>query len=365
MNALTSISFLLYALPLSFIACTMMRMGAKRFGLLDHPGGHKGHDKPVPLGGGVGIFLAIAIPLLAGILAHLLGLLPLVRECYIAEIHQAARTSWLNDSYPPTLGILAAGAALCLLGLIDDRKSLGPWLKLWVQIVCASAVVGFCDVRILTLAGELPSIVITILWIVALTNSFNFLDNMDGLAGGVGLICAITLCIIAMMMDQALPAILSGVMAGALAGFLPHNLAPAKLFMGDAGSLVMGFWLACCSCMVTYAPAEGLLAVGWLIPLCIMAVPIYDTLSVFYLRWRRGESIMVGDRRHFSHRLLKRGLSVRQAAATIYIAAAVCCSGAVILASAGSLLVAGVVGVQILAVLVLIGMLEAIWKVED
>jgi UDP-GlcNAc:undecaprenyl-phosphate GlcNAc-1-phosphate transferase len=350
----------LLAFLISLMAGAFMRSHAHRFGLEDRPGGHKAHDRVVPLGGGVGIFLALALVLGGGLIAHLA-----FGKTLATWLGYGDFSAGLSARAPQALGILAATCALHLMGLIDDRKPLGPWGKLAMQFLCAAAVVILCNVRILTLAGEIPSIIITMCWIVALTNSFNFLDNMDGLAGGVGLICALALAAVAMITGQWFVAMMTCLLAGALAGFLPHNLAPAKLFMGDAGSLIMGFWLACCSCMVTYAPAEGLLAVGWLIPLCIMAVPIYDTLSVFYLRWRRGESIMVGDRRHFSHRLLKRGLSVRQAAATIYIAAAVCCSGAVILAAAGSLLVAGVVGVQILAVLVLIGMLEAIWKIED
>ena len=350
----------LLAFIISLTVGGFMRSHGHRFGLEDRPGGHKGHGRTIPLGGGVGIFLALALPLLGGLIAHMA-----FRETLEHWIGYGQFSDGLSARATQALGILAATGGLCLLGLIDDRKPLGPWGKLVVQFLCAAAVVLFCNVRILTLAGEIPSIAITILWIVALTNSFNFLDNMDGLAGGVGLLCAITLAAVAALMGQWFLMAMTCLLAGALAGFLPHNLAPAKLFMGDAGSLVMGFWLACCSCMVTYAPAEGLLAVGWLIPLCIMAVPIYDTLSVFYLRWRRGESIMVGDRRHFSHRLLKRGLSVRQAAATIYLATAVCCSGAVILTCAGSMVVAGVVGLQITAVLILIGMLEAIWKIEE
>ncbi|MBT3277795.1 MAG: undecaprenyl/decaprenyl-phosphate alpha-N-acetylglucosaminyl 1-phosphate transferase [Phycisphaerales bacterium] len=343
---------------ISLLTGCLMRGHAHRFGLEDRPGGHKAHQGTVPLGGGVGIFLGLALPLLIATLAAWTRLAP----TSVSGVSTICRE--LVSRAPQTLGILAAAGGLCLLGIRDDRKPLGPWLKLWVQIACAAAVVLLCGVRVLTLAGEIPSIVITILWIVGLTNSFNFLDNMDGLAGGVGLLCAITLALVAMITGQWIVVMMAILLAGALAGFLPHNLAPARLYMGDAGSLVVGFWLACCSCMVTYAPASGLLGVGWLIPLCIMAVPIYDTFSVFYLRWRRGESIMVGDRRHFSHRLLLRGLSVRQAVATICLATAVSCSGAVILACASSLLVAGIVGLQIAAVLILIGMLEAIWKVD-
>ena len=338
----------------------VMRSHAHRFGLEDRPGGHKAHGRVVPLGGGVGIFLGIALPLLGGVIVHMAFGDTLARWLGYGQF-----SAGLSARAAQALGILAATAALHLMGLIDDRKPLGPWGKLLVQIVCAAIVVVGCKVRVLTLAGEIPSIVITMAWIVALTNSFNFLDNMDGLAGGVGLVCAIALAVVAGLMGQWFVLAMVCLLAGALAGFLPHNLAPAKLFMGDAGSLMMGFWLACCSCLITYVREGNELPVGWLIPLCIMAVPIYDTLSVFYLRWRRGESIMVGDRRHFSHRLLKRGLSVRQAAATIYLATAVCCSGAVILACASSVLVAGVVGLQIAAVLILIGMLEAIWKIEE
>ena len=161
---------------------------------------------------------------------------------------------------------------------------------------------------------------ITVLWIVGLTNSFNFLDNMDGLAGGVGLIVAM-LCALAQIEVEGLfvPAVLL-ILAGALAGFLVYNRHPAQLFMGDAGSNFLGFLLGTLTVVGTFTrPERGYSPFGVLTPLLVMAVPLYDTTSVILIRIREGRSPFQADRRHFSHRLVERGLTPPMAVRTIYL----------------------------------------------
>jgi UDP-GlcNAc:undecaprenyl-phosphate GlcNAc-1-phosphate transferase len=157
---------------------------------------------------------------------------------------------------------------------------------------------------------------VTIVWIVGLTNAFNMLDNMDGLAASVGLIAAVLFCGAQVAVGSLfVPAVLL-VVVGALAGFLLHNHPPARLFMGDAGSNFLGFLMGALTVVGTFTRA-GYSHVGVLAPLLVMAVPLYDMTSVVLIRLREGRSPFQGDRRHFSHRLVARGLTPPQAVATI------------------------------------------------
>ena len=225
---------------------------------------------------------------------------------------------WLRA---PELGLILGLASLIMvMGLIDDRFGL-PWqLRLGVQLALATVLV-VSDVRV-TLFWPFPHPVVggtlSVLWIVALTNAFNMLDNMDGLAAGVGLIAA---CLFAAAQLVAgslfVPAVLM-VLVGALAGFLVHNRSPARLFMGDAGSNFLGFMLGALTIAGTYyryEPSYSRFSV--LAPLLVMAVPLYDMTSVVVIRLRAGRSPFRGDRSHFSHRLVERGLTPSQAVRTI------------------------------------------------
>jgi UDP-GlcNAc:undecaprenyl-phosphate GlcNAc-1-phosphate transferase len=284
---------------------------APRLGLLDRPGGHKGHKAPTPLGGGVAIWLTtVSLPLL-GLAAVSAGgaWLPVGVARHVGGVR--ARSGEL-------LEILGLATLIMLMGLADDRRALGWKPRLGIQTGLA-AVLALSDVRV-TLFG-LPPVVgglVTVLWVVGLTNAFNFLDNMDGLAAGVGLIAAL-LFVGAQVQVGGLfvPAVLLG-LVGALAGFLVHNRYPARLFMGDAGSNFLGFLLGATTVAGTYyryGPGDSPYSV--LAPLLVMAVPLYDTTSVVLIRLREGRSPFLPDRRHFSHRLVERGLTPPQAVRTI------------------------------------------------
>lgn len=324
---------------ISVLATPVSRRFAGRVGYIDLPQHHKAHANPTPLLGGSAIFLAILLPsLLALALATLWAdtgapsFLPPAFARHLPGV--AAKT-------PQALMILAAAMGMHILGLLDDRKALGPWTKLLVQTLLIAGVVIFANLRILTLLdhltplGALPSIVLSILWLLAITNSFNFLDNMDGLAVGVAAICAATLLAAAASIGQIFVSAWLCLILGALLGYLPYNFPPASTFMGDAGSLVIGFLLAAVSCLTTYvapgAPGTGAIGIHYqvLAPLVLMALPLYDTTSVMLIRLRERRNPMVGDRRHFSHRLLARGMSPRGALLTIYL-----CTGGTAIAAA-------------------------------
>jgi UDP-GlcNAc:undecaprenyl-phosphate GlcNAc-1-phosphate transferase len=224
---------------------------------------------------------------------------------------------------PLLLLFLAATFAMHLLGLLDDRKPLAPWPKLLAQLAIAGALVlvgelfGPGSFRILTSLGFLTSTFLSILWIIALTNAFNFLDNMDGLSAGDAFICAAMFLIAAAINGQWFIAALLLTFMGSVLGFLCFNFPPATIFMGDGGSMILGFVLAGLTIRTTYyEPGRPPYAV--LMPLFVTAVPLYDLLIVSILRMLKGRSPMTGDTNHFSHRLTRHGFSTRAAVLIIY-----------------------------------------------
>ena len=291
------------------------RRVAPRFGLVDRPGGRKAHREPTPLGGGVAIWLTMAIMLGLGALVARSGMgwLPGPLAVHAAGLRsRAGEMGW----------IFGLATLVMLMGLADDRVGLGWKLRLGVQVALAAILVA-TGVRV-TLFWPLDSPLVagalTVLWLVGLTNAFNFLDNMDGLAGGVGLIAA-ALFAAAQAEVQGLfvPAVLI-ILVGALAGFLVQNRHPARLFMGDAGSNFLGFFLGSLTVVGTFTrPQQGDSPFAVLTPLLVMAVPLYDTTSVILIRLREGRSPFQADRSHFSHRLVDRGLTPPRAVRTIYL----------------------------------------------
>lgn len=340
-----------------FLAVPVTTALACRFGVIDVPGRHKTHARPTPLLGGCAIFAAVLLPsLLAMSLASVWadkGPPRWLPEVLAVHVRGAAARA------PQAVGILACAMALHVVGIVDDRRDLGPWLKLLAQIVVCSAAVVFFGVRVLTAMGACLSIAASILWLVAVTNAFNFMDNMDGLSAGVAAICAAALLGAAASMGQLFVSAWLCVILGALAGFLPYNFPPARVFMGDAGSLVIGFLLGVVSCLTTYVrPGQTYYAYGVFVPVVVMAVPLYDMVSVIALRIRDRQSPMVGDRRHFSHRLVRRGMQPRTAVLTVYLCTADTAIAAALLPRVdgpGAVLVFA----QTVAILLIIALLES------
>ncbi|RUL89096.1 undecaprenyl/decaprenyl-phosphate alpha-N-acetylglucosaminyl 1-phosphate transferase [Tautonia sociabilis] len=339
---------------LCYALCWAVRSIAPRVGLIDSPGGRKAHAAPTPLGGGVAIWLSLVIVLGIGTGWVALGL-PLPPEM--------ARHAEGSMSRVVELWLLVALATMMMLmGLLDDRFRLDWKPRMAVQVLAAVGLVLLGGQ--ITLFGPLgwPPIrwAITLAWVVGLTNSFNFLDNMDGLSAGVGLIVAL-LFVGAQAAVGALfvPAVLL-ILAGALAGFLVHNSAPAKLFMGDAGSNFLGFLLGALTVVGTFTrdnPGSGYSPFGALAPLLVMAVPLYDTASVIVIRLREGRSPFQADRSHFSHRLVERGLTPPWAVRTIYLVTLAGGLGALLLHRLDALGAAVVVS-QTLCVLGVVAILE-------
>ncbi len=324
------LSLSMIALASAFaLALVITPLAAKiggRAGLLDHPGERKPQKEPVPTGGGIAIFLAIALSV-AAIAVYLRCAGPdadeSIRQTATALFDPAGRARWI--------AMAAGGVVIFLMGLADDRWGLGPWLKLSINVVVACVLVA-SGLRVSVLVEWWWfGAALTVLWIVGITNAFNLLDNMDGLSAGVASMSAFVFFVVMSQTGQPLPGILFVVTAGAAAGFFFHNRHPAKVYMGDAGSLLLGYCLATMSIAGTYYRYSFESAVPLVTPVIILAIPIFDTASVLYIRWREGRPFFVGDRSHFSHRLVDLGMTVRRSVETIYVLTLVMGLGAAML----------------------------------
>lgn len=309
-------TFIATALLAAALTAVLRRL-ALRWDVLDHPGGRKDHGVPVPLLGGVAIVVSIYV-MAAG---HALALLPL-EQFGLDDLERAMAEALGDGSRGKLAGILAGGLVILALGLVDDLRNLNPWLKLGGQIAAATLLV-LSDVRLefFVLSNPIASALATIFWVVLLTNAMNFLDNMDGLCGGVSVIAALSffLCVVPF---EPLVRFLILVFAGAVTGFLYHNLSPARIYMGDAGAMFCGYFLATIAVLGTFH-VEGTPRIAVAAPVLALAVPLFDMASVLVIRWRAGAPLMRGDRRHFSHRLVDLGMSPRQAVEFIYLVAAI------------------------------------------
>jgi UDP-GlcNAc:undecaprenyl-phosphate/decaprenyl-phosphate GlcNAc-1-phosphate transferase len=277
---------------LSLYLTPVFRRAALKFGITDKPNtALKKQAEPVPYLGGLAVYLSFLVTI--GIIYD-----------YSREV----------------LGILLAGAIIVIIGLIDDFGVLSPPVKLLGQVLAALVLVKASIYIKLTILPLWLAIPLTILWVVAITNAANLIDIMDGLASGVCAIAALVLVIINYQSGREFIVPLSIALAGSLAGFLPHNFKPAKIYLGDTGSLFIGLMLAALSMNGAYTRRSLL---GVVAPVMILGVPIFDMLLVMYLRARRGIPIMQGSPDHFALRLRKWRLSVEQTVIFSYAAAAI------------------------------------------
>ena len=301
-------------------------------GLVAQPVRGRHHRRPTPLGGGGAILLAILMPsLLVLAVAAIWNADPQGPPSWLPP-ELAVHIPGVVARTPTALGILAGAVVLHLVGLVDDRRRLGPLAKLVAQLAVACGVVFVARLRLLEMYGRAFSTIASICWIVLVTNALNLLDNIDGLAAGVTAICAAALLAAAVSSGQLFVGGWLLLLAGASLGFLVHNFPPAKIFMGDAGAMVLGYFLAVLTILTTYyhgGPSGHYY--GVFTPVVLLAVPLYDTASVIVLRIRERRHPLVGDTRHFSHRLLRRGMSPRKTVLTIYLATAATAAGASLL----------------------------------
>lgn len=278
---------------------------ANKTGALDAPNARKVHKKPIPRIGGLGIY--------AGFMA--------------AIIFVAVKFGLDAEMLKETVGLIVSGTLIVALGLVDDYKNLPAKVKLLGQICAAGVLVVLFDVRIDFVTDPfggylyLDSLAIpaTMFWLVGLTNTVNLIDGLDGLAAGVASIASFTIMLIALEQNFILVAVLTAALAGAAVGFLKYNFNPAQIFMGDTGSMFLGFMLAGIS--VTGA-VKSVATIALIVPIFALGLPILDTTFAIVRRVRGGVPIFKPDKGHLHHRLLSVGFTQRQAVLLMYVISA-------------------------------------------
>jgi UDP-GlcNAc:undecaprenyl-phosphate/decaprenyl-phosphate GlcNAc-1-phosphate transferase len=342
---------------LSVILTSVVSKLAQRIGFVAHPTADRYHQSTVPLGGGIAIFSTIAAVIIAATVA-IKFLLVTGRLPWLAESANINPADFLGKTNQLVI-ILLSALVLFLLGLWDDKKHLGPFFKLVVQFAVAITAAAFAEVRVeFFIENKIITTALSAFWIVLIINAFNFLDNMDGASAGIAVIVSSILFTAAAVSGQVFVGGLALIFIGTLLGFLVLNFPPAKIFAGDAGSLVIGFFLAMLSLRTTYYnQAQSGQWYSVFTPLIVMAVPLYDFISVTALRIKQGKSPFVGDTQHFSHRLKKRGLTDTQTVLTLYLATLCTGLGATFLYQV-NLTGAFLIFAQTLLVLAIIAVLE-------
>jgi len=297
---------------LSLLLVPIVREYAHSRAIHDNPGGHKSHQTPVPYLGGVAMVLAFSAAMVVGVYVR--------RAAVFADGEVSITFGNLisqGDGLVRELGIVLGLALLfSLMGLIDDVRGLNPWLRFVVGSGISVSLVFFGVV----LQSPLPqwiNVVISVVWVLGVTNAFNLLDNIDGLAAGTAAVASGAFFFIAVINDQQYSALLAIGLAGAMLGFLRSNFAPATIYMGDAGSLFIGFMMAYLGLKMRTSVTEipQLFA-----PALVLGVALLDTTVVVVSRLRRGVSPFTGGQDHLSHRFLRLGLSVRRSVTVLLTA---------------------------------------------
>ena len=280
-----------FILSFVFALCwtPILRQAALQLGIVDKPDGKlKKHEEAIPYLGGIAVFAAYLLTI--GVLTDFED-----RE---------------------TLGLLLSGCIALLVGLIDDFGAMTPKQKMLGQMLAALVLIKSGTFIKLTFLPVWVAIPLTILWIVAVTNAFNIIDIMDGLASGVAVVAALSIAVANHLAGRDPQAFLAAVLAGAAVGFLRHNFHAARIFLGDAGSMFIGVMLAALSMNAGYTRVNLLAVIS---PVLILGIPLFDLLLVMFIRWRKGIPMTKGSPDHFALRLRRCNLSIRETAITTYI----------------------------------------------
>ena len=310
---------LLVALVVSFLMTPVVKTFAYKVGAIDVPKDNRRmHKVPIPRLGGLAIFIGFMVSILL-----------------FVDIR----------SDPQMQGILLGAVIIVVLGVVDDIMALPAMLKFVVQIAAALIPVMhgvriqaisnpnlFSDSLYWVLGGL--SVPITVLWIVGITNSVNLIDGLDGLANGVSAISATTMLVIAILVSEGQVSLVMAALVGACVGFMPYNMNPAKMFMGDTGATFLGFILATMSIQGLF---KFYAVISFAVPFLILGLPLFDTAFAFIRRIAHGQSPMHADRGHIHHRLIDMGLNQKQAVATLYVISAILGLSAVVLTTSSEL----------------------------
>jgi UDP-GlcNAc:undecaprenyl-phosphate GlcNAc-1-phosphate transferase len=301
----TYFTILILSALTTFLITPLVRRLAFALGAMDVPDARKIHAAPMPRLGGVAVFLGFAAP----------WLLLYLMDNRVAQVFQQYERQFL--------ALLLGGLAMLIVGMVDDVQPLRALHKLCAQLAVATGLyyAGFriTEISVPFTAGAVPlgwlALPASVLWIVALTNAINLLDGIDGLVAGVTATISLALALINILTGNVLVALVTLCLAGAALGFVPYNFSPARIFLGDSGSLFMGLTMACIGTLSLFKAATATFV---LVPLVLFALPLFDTTSVMLGRMRRGQHIFTPDKTHVHHRLLRLGFTQRQAATLLY-----------------------------------------------
>ena len=322
--AVYAIAFIVAALLAGWLT-PRMRDAALRFGIVDRPDGRlKTQREPVPYLGGLAIYLAFLLAL--------------------------ALTLRFDER---VLGILLAGSIVVILGLVDDLGQLGPWTKLAGQLVAVSVLIKSGIYIQLTFLPPILAIVLSVLWLLAVTNAFNLIDVMDGLSAGNACVASIVLLVIADLDGGVTAATLLAALAGSCLGFVRYNFAPARIYMGDAGSMFIGLLLGALAMDIAYTKHNRL---GALAPALVLGLPLFDMLFVMYIRRLRGLPIMTGSPDHIALRLRHWRFGTRQTVVLSYGITALLGAAGLVLT-----LLSWNGAVAVLAGVILMGLVSGLW----
>ena len=315
--ALKMLVALTAAAAISFLTTPLVKSLAYRVGAIDVPKDNRRmHKTPIPRLGGLAIFIAF-----------------LLTTLIFADIDRQIR------------GILLGAVMIVVLGVLDDILTLKALPKLFVQIAAAAmAVYHGCVIQFFSNPNVFSNatyislgwlaVPVTIIWIVAITNAVNFIDGLDGLAVGVSAISTAALVVIALLVQELNIAVILIALFGACLGFIPYNMNPAKIFMGDTGSTFLGYILATLSVTGLF---KLYAIISFAVPFLILGLPIFDICFAFLRRIAKGQNPMTADRGHVHHRLIDMGFSQKQAVAIVYMLTAILGLAAVLLTSSGEL----------------------------
>ncbi|MGE3310336.1 MAG: MraY family glycosyltransferase [Limisphaerales bacterium] len=312
---------LLGAFVATFVSLPAWRRWCLRTGHVDDPGARKIHAEPIALAGGLAVITGFLTPILAGagllLTAHAFG-----SQIPGLDPDAASRLEYGFGARRVELAVILLGVVgMMILGWLDDRHELSPGRKFAGQFLVA-LLVAAGGVRITLFVPSLAfSYVITVLWIVGITNALNFLDNMNGLCAGIGAIGAAFFAVAAARHGQYLVGAIALLGTGSLLGFLPWNYPRAQAFLGDAGSHVAGFLLAVLAILPSFYSPDRSNTLAVLSPLLVLIVPLADLASVVWIRARLGRPPWIGDTNHLSHRLVRAGFSKPAAVALLWLAA--------------------------------------------
>ncbi len=329
---------------------------ARRHGVIDAPGPRKVHATPTPRVGGIAVWAAFTAVVLAGYLV-----VPLLANVTWVATRLAGPLAMLQeaDRVETKLAAMMLGGSLAFaVGLVDDvlGERFPVLLKLAGQVLAALVLVAG-GIRTDVALYEPLNVAVTVLWVVGITNAFNLLDNMDGLSAGVAFVASLVLLLNAWLLGEFFISLVLVAFMGSLLGFLVYNWHPASIFLGDCGSLFIGFTLASLTLLQRYVSHASSTLFPVLMPVLVLALPLLDTATVVVIRLREGRPIYLGDSRHLSHRLVSLGMNPPLAVATIYLMTLGIGLGAVGLAHADlvhSLLILGQALAVVAVVLVLL-----------